>query len=233
MSPVSSVTARLSENVVASDLDEVLGQFLKSFISFYNSTHSTTFQFSDFTSYNFSTVLNRPYEEIQQVVFEYFHSPDFRDNYEPLPGAIEGYHELAEVADIQVVTARPAFTEADTLQFLTSHFNLHSSALHMGNHHPGPACSKPVRRKSEICQQIGAKVLIDDCLEYAIDCATNANIPVILFDWNGNYGWNKSSATTEPLHPLIKRVHSWTDVVDAVHDVLQSNDHTQHSGRRL
>ncbi len=207
--------------LIASDLDEVLGQFLKSFIAYYNRTHSTSFAFSDFNSYNFSTVLNRPHDEIQSVVYEYFQAPEFLEEYEPLPGATEGFQELREICDsnVHVVTARPAFVEAETQKFLASHFGLSSDALHIGNHHPVPNCTKPTRKKSEICQAIGAKVLIDDCLEYAIDCAENANIPVVLFDWNGSYGWNKTPEDFT-LHPLITRVTSWSDVVDVVQAIV-------------
>ena len=206
-------------SLIASDLDEVLGQFLKSFIAYYNRAHSTSYKFSDFNSYNFSNVLNRPYEQVQEVVYEYFHSPEFLLEYEPLPGATEGFEQLREISDsnVHVVTARPAFTELETRKFLASHFALPAESLHMGNHHPAQNCQLPIRKKSEICKAIGAKVLIDDCLEYAIDCAENANIPVVLFDWNGTYGWNKQQAQ---LHPLITRVTSWSDVVDVVQDIL-------------
>jgi uncharacterized HAD superfamily protein len=157
-------------------------------------------------------------------VYDFFHSSEFLEEYEPLPGACEGFAELAELSDsnVHVVTARPAFTELETQKFLASHFGLSSDRLHMGNHHPVHGCVRPIRKKSEICQTIGAKVLIDDCLEYAIDCAQNAAIPVVLFDWNGSYGWNKHPDHLPPLHPLITRVTSWSDAVDVVQSILHN-----------
>jgi hypothetical protein len=40
------------------------------------------------------------------------------------------------------------------------------------------------------CRSIGADVLIDDNVGYAMDCA-DAGIQVLLFDWEHSYPWSK------------------------------------------
>jgi hypothetical protein len=39
-------------------------------------------------------------------------------------------------------------------------------------------------------RSIGADVLIDDNVGYALDCA-NAGIQVLLYDWEDSYPWSK------------------------------------------
>lgn len=40
------------------------------------------------------------------------------------------------------------------------------------------------------CRSIGADVLIDDNVGYALDCANNG-IQVLLYDWEDSYPWSK------------------------------------------
>jgi hypothetical protein len=68
--------------------------------------------------------------------------------------------------------------------------------------------------KSEMCNQIGAQILIDDNLSYAHDCATNG-VKAILF---GKYAWNNYD---EELHENIHHVHHWDDVHDAIEKLLK------------
>jgi 5'(3')-deoxyribonucleotidase len=208
--------------LIASDLDEVLGQFLKSFLKHYNTHNNTFHEFHEFNSYDFTTILKRPYNEIQVEVKAYFNSDEFKHHYEPLPGAIDGFNELLELYDINVVTARPLYTEKDTSNWLQTHFDqFHASHLHMGNHH-GEEGER--RKKSQICKEINAQVLIDDCLEYALDCSEHG-IDVVLFDWEGKYGWNKlhPSAPVTELPENIKRVTNWNEALDAVGDFLNNS----------
>ena len=69
-----------------------------------------------------------------------------------------------------------------------------------------------------MCLDIGAKVLIDDSLDYAIDVASHG-IPVVLFDWNGSYGWNKPKPG-QVLPENIHRVISWEDAVKKAEELL-------------
>jgi hypothetical protein len=50
---------------------------------------------------------------------------------------------------------------------------------------PVPPPPRPILHRS-----IGAHVLIDDNVGYALDCA-DAGIHVLLYDWEGSYPWSK------------------------------------------
>ncbi len=59
--------------------------------------------------------------------------------------------------------------------------------VYFGNHFALEGAS---RKKSEICASVGAQVLIDDNVGYALECA-HRGISVLLFDWEGGYPWSK------------------------------------------
>lgn len=62
--------------------------------------------------------------------------------------------------------------------------------------------------KSEMCQSIGALLLIDDSMTYTTDCASKG-IPCILF---GRYPWNMNGDDAVPLPDLVMRADGWTHV---------------------
>lgn len=59
-------------------------------------------------------------------------------------------------------------------------------------------------RKAQVCQDIGADLLIDDHLSHA-ELAAKCGVQVFLF---GDYPWNKADS----LSPNITRVGGWGDV---------------------
>ena len=81
----------------------------------------------------------------------------------------------------------------------------------MGNHYgeSGEKLSKP-----DMCKKIGAKILIDDSLLYAQECAKEG-IKTILF---GNYPWYQNK---HDLHENIKRVEGWHEVDKVIFDVIE------------
>jgi uncharacterized HAD superfamily protein len=198
--------------VIACDLDEVLGQYLVCYIDHYNKRFGTTHKFGDFHSYDFSLVHQKGVAEISHVIQEFHKTTEFVDGYQVLPGAVEGVKQLAQIGEVHVVTARQYDLREVTTQWISKHFGLTQERLHMGNHYSHDGSAK--RKKSQICCEIGAHVLIDDSLEYAIDVA-GAGIPVILFDWEGKYGWNQAGHG-QTIPPNIHRVTSWSGIIDKV-----------------
>jgi hypothetical protein len=91
--------------------------------------------------------------------------------------------------------------------------------------------SKP---KSVICREIGANVLIDDCLDHALDCAQQyGHMDILLYDRNGSYKWNHTNNNSQTQlkrvfksvigynYPCrndtpynnVQRVFSWRDII--------------------
>jgi len=72
--------------------------------------------------------------------------------------------------------------------------------------------------KPEMCHQIGACILIDDSIDYTAECAKFME-HVILFDWNGQYGWNQK----EIKHENIYRLKTWEEIGQFLSFVHLSN----------
>ena len=205
--------------MIACDLDEVLGQYLIGYIEHYNNKFGTCHARDDFHSYDFSKVQGKHVNEIAATISEFHESPAFIENYPLLPGSVEGVNQLQSIGDVHVVTARQYELKDVTEKWLKKHFMLEHDRLHIGNHFSNNSFEK--RSKSQICRQIGAGLLIDDNLDYAIDVATSG-VPVILFDWDGQYKWNKPQ-DGQQLPTNIHRVTSWDGVVHKTREIAKSH----------
>ncbi|KAF9197992.1 hypothetical protein BGZ49_001335, partial [Haplosporangium sp. Z 27] len=111
-----------------------------------------------------------------------------------------------------IVTARQQFVADLTKKFVDRHFPGIFESIYFANHYLTEQekltfVSKP---KSVICRDVHAQLLIDDSLENAIEVA-KAGIPVLLFDLQGAYKWNKLKEG-EKLPDKVTRVKSWKEV---------------------
>lgn len=194
--------------VLAVDLDECCCGYLPAFIKFSNATCGTKLELEDFTSYMFWEVPKAKLADRDAATERVyaFHASKYFDQIEPFSDAKIALGVLKERFELHVVTSRQADIEDQTREFVEKHFPGVFTELHFGNHfgREGKKTSKP-----DMCAKIGAVALIDDSIDYARQCA-EAGLPVFLF---GQYGWNRSS---QPLSPLITRVHTWRMVAQLV-----------------
>jgi 5'(3')-deoxyribonucleotidase len=196
---------------IAVDIDEVLASFTPALANYYNEVHNQgpDITIDSFVSYDFDVVWKCTKEDCQKIMENFFKSDHFKKGIKPIEGALDGLILLSSRYELHVVTARQNHLADLTLQWLESHYPNTFADVHFANHYSSDG--SPSRKKSEICLEIGAQLLIDDSLRYAEDCASKG-IPTILF---GNYPW----ATGEIAHEkkdLIKRVNCWADVAPAV-----------------
>ncbi|KAF9343586.1 hypothetical protein BGX26_005501, partial [Mortierella sp. AD094] len=111
-----------------------------------------------------------------------------------------------------IVTARQQFVADLTKKFVDRHFPGIFESIYFANHYLTEQekltfVSKP---KSVICRDVHAQLLIDDSLENAVEVA-KAGIPVLLFDLQGSYKWNKLN-DGDKLPDKVTRVKSWKEV---------------------
>lgn len=88
--------------------------------------------------------------------------------------------------NLVVVTSRQHVIRDETLQWIDKHYPEIFSEVHFGNHFAKSGQSK---KKSEICKEIGADVLVDDNPKYAHECASSG-MHVLLFNWERQYPWS-------------------------------------------
>eukprot|EP00775_Hariotina_reticulata_P008207 gene8207-8398_t len=198
---------------VAVDVDEVLGRFVHALNKFCKEEYGMDYSVSDYWIYEFAKIWHCDQDRSNYIVHEFFKSDHFNDGIPIIPGAFESLCRLATNCDLVVVTSRQHVIQDLTLEWLDRHYEGLFGEVYFGNHF---ALQGTSRKKSDICKTIGAQVLIDDNVGYAMECA-NAGINVLLYDWEGSYPWSKLPEGFS--HPRIQVVHNWQDVEAAVHAI--------------
>eukprot|EP00172_Hildenbrandia_rubra_P002934 Plantae.Rhodophyta-Hildenbrandia_rubra.ctg4181.p1 GENE.Plantae.Rhodophyta-Hildenbrandia_rubra.ctg4181~~Plantae.Rhodophyta-Hildenbrandia_rubra.ctg4181.p1 ORF type:complete len:204 (+),score=25.49 Plantae.Rhodophyta-Hildenbrandia_rubra.ctg4181:224-835(+) len=203
----------MARPVVAVDLDEVLGHFIPPLADFHNENYGTKLTVSDFHSYRFCEVWGGDDQGAIEIVHSFFDSKHFED-IPVVPGAVEGVNELKNRGyQLAVVTSRQHAIEKKTRDWVFRHFPNVFEALHFGNHWglEGKKTSKP-----DLCKKIDATVLIDDSLQYAVQCA-NAGIRSLLFNLHDTYNWSRY---TPPLSENISFVTNWKEILEHLPPVV-------------
>ncbi|GMH33366.1 hypothetical protein BSKO_01200 [Bryopsis sp. KO-2023] len=208
--PCAPVDGRLR---VAVDVDEVLGRFLIALNLFCKERYGMEYDVQDYWVYNFAKIWGCSGDMSNHIVHEFFESPHFRNGIPIMPGAQETLMELSTWCDLMVVTSRQHVIEDATTEWICQHFPGVFSSVHFGNHFAYEGVS---RKKSAICKEIEADVLIDDNPFYAIDCASNG-VDVVLYDWGNAYPWSKmpDGATDTK----IQVVSNWVEVKKALQEI--------------
>lgn len=192
-----------SRKVIAVDIDEVLADFLSYFVYFHNLMYKTSANKNDMKKYYLHEVFNVDRDEMSIRYLE-FKALHLLERLEPVKGAKEGIKALIKKGfEPHLVTARPQVIEQETKKWLEIHFKSFDFPIHFTHTTSG----KPARKKSEICKQIGAEILIDDHIDNALDCA-GSGIKVYLMD----APWNQ----LEDLPGSIVRVKSWKEIIELI-----------------
>jgi uncharacterized HAD superfamily protein len=188
---------------IAVDLDEVLAQFLQSFIDFHNEKYGTHFKLSDFHSYHLHNAWGGTVEEAIEKVYQ-FHKTDHFKNIRPVQDAQESLQKLKKGNEIFIVTSRQNEIMHETEVWLDKHFPDTFSGIHFANHFSKSGIK---RTKKEICDELGIEVLIEDSPDYAIECIKPGRKIFLL-----NYPWNKERKVPNE----IQRVDSWKEILEKI-----------------
>lgn len=204
---------------IAVDVDEVLGRFVHSLNAFCLEKYGQQYRVEDYFVYDFARVWECSQDESNHRVHEFFTSAHFRDGIEVIPGSFDSLDRMKKVHSddlaLHVVTSRQHVIQEQTLEWLDRHFPGIFDQVFFGNHFALEGTSK---KKSEICKEIGASVLIDDNPWYAMECA-EAGIQVLLYDWKSQYPWSKTDQDG-PHHENIIRVSDWEHVEATVVEIM-------------
>ena len=196
--------------VIAVDLDEVLCQFIELICRYVNDNKifgDKTYKVSDFDSYLFHHIWGGTQDETTQIVQDFLSSDYFTniDNMKPIENAYNVLLSLKPMFKFVICTSRQLRTKDITHQWINKFFPNIFDDIVFGNHFglKGRKISKP-----DLCKQLNARILIDDSSYYAKQSYSTLDY-VVLFDWNGQYGWNK---TEKPIADNVKRLHDWNEI---------------------
>jgi hypothetical protein len=190
--------------VVGVDFDDVIRDFVPTFLEYYYHRTNQRFTKDEFHTYNFWETLRCTKEESKQIIIDFYDSPFF-DAIQPCSGAISALRALATFAHPRIVTAAAYKTKKQGERFLRDYApGLVVPVIYAASAY-FPVNEKNKRSKSEILRDIGAKAMVEDNSDFALACA-NHGVPVYLV----RQPWNR----TMPDHPAITRVDSLEHAVD-------------------
>lgn len=190
---------------IAIDIDEVLVEQLGSVVEFYRKESGIFVSKDDFLTYNWKDVWGCSLEEAISVYRRFIES-DFYDNMELVSGSVEGVREISGDNDLIVITSRDVNYKDRTLSWLKENFGDSFDEVHYSSdfHEENKGLSK-----GGLCCKLGVDVMVEDNLDYSLDCA-KSGIEVVLL----NRPWNHGEG-----HANIYRCFSWDEAVGKIKEI--------------
>lgn len=189
---------------IAIDIDEILADTLRAIIIYDNNKYRLNHKWEDFHTYRFWEVWGCTKEESVLRVSDFFGSEDAK-NILPISGSIEGIETLSKKYYLHSVTGRPEKYRILTNEFIEKYHKDKFLSISYTAHYYE---EKPIK-KYEVCKRLNAKIIIEDDLEHAIDCADNGIIAMLL-----DRPWNRGVE-----HENIIRVNSWDEIVKNIENI--------------
>ena len=182
---------------VAVDVDDVLADYTPNFIKWHNKRHGTDFKLEDIHTFHFASLLGCTREEAIARVDEFQTTEEFR-RILPILNSQAGISLLSKYHELHIITSRIEKIRSETNDWITKYFSNLFSGIHFSSN---VYRQKNGKTKAQICSDLGIKIMIEDSIDYAFECASQ-NVQVLLIDkpWNRNGGKN---------HDLITRVNGW------------------------
>ncbi|KAJ8517041.1 hypothetical protein ONZ45_g5740 [Pleurotus djamor] len=197
LSKLTVISPPQSGPVIAVDLDDVLSQTNHVVAEYHNEVYGTNMDISHFYYYYYwkNPFWGTPAETFQKV--KQFYTTDRIHQAQPVPGAREGIQTLRDMGyRLIIVTARTSDVAEPSWKWVDQHFpGLFDSLICTNQFKDENKVGHEVvtkLSKGQVCNDLGARLLIDDSAENAIQCSTHdPPTRVLLF---GDYQWNKRTS---------------------------------------
>jgi len=183
------------------DIDEVLADFLNSFINYHNDTYFTKFSKKDFKTYELSDTLGGKKIDAINKIYEFYNTVNFK-NILPLEKSEYAINKLSKDNSLRVITSRPYKIHNETISWLDKHFQDSFKEIHFTNEW---VKENGVISKKDVCVKYGLDFLIEDSLNYARECKVK-NTKIILMDQPWNHKVKEDNK--------IIRVNTWEEILD-------------------
>lgn len=181
--------------IIAIDCDDVLIDASHYVIDTYNKTYGTRVSLASAHQSR-----SPEWEAEREVVFERLHAIQHSEEYAaiaPPHDTSRVVRELAKHHELHIVTARPEEVLAVTERMVEDYFpGCFASIEHVG----------PDASKGDICEKLGADVMIDDNVHHLVD-ADQHGVPHLI--WYGDYPWQVDQDASVI---NARRCLSWSDV---------------------
>jgi uncharacterized HAD superfamily protein len=193
---------------IAIDIDDVTVNIMSSLILYANEKYGYTQTMADHTFYDLSHVWKTSPADAMQTVYDFYYSVHM-DTLPPIDGSVEAIKKIVENHSVAFVTSRPDFLQEKTQQWFNTYLPGVDLPIYFTNQYSPEGIKKT--KKSTICKQIHAAMIIEDAPAYVRDCA-DANVKVLLFD----QPWNRT------IHEgaYIQRVNNWEQVTKVIASII-------------
>ncbi|MEK6760665.1 MAG: hypothetical protein AABX93_01955 [Nanoarchaeota archaeon] len=182
---------------IAIDCDDVLVDFIGTFVRFHNENYGTNLTRDDFHTFSFSKILGIGFDEGKRKSIEFMESLDLW-NAEPINHSREVLEKIKNSGNsLYLVTSRPELMGRITEEWLDRNFPNLFLEIYFSR---SAYTNSLMPNKANICKQIGAKVLVEDNPDHLINLNETE---ALLYD----APWNKNHQQEN-----VTRVHSWKDI---------------------
>jgi len=189
--------------IIAIDIDDVIIESSPRLTEYYNRKYGTHLTLDDMYSDDPKAWGVTDDAQAIERVEGYLVTDEFQ-SIPPLREAIASIHRLSRRHELHVITGRSLAIEVATTDMLRAYFpDIFRSIVFTSMY------SHDKRDKADVCQELGANLLIEDHLGHALPVARSGT-NVLLF---GDYPWNRA----EELPSNIRRVKNWAAVEEYVH----------------
>jgi 5'(3')-deoxyribonucleotidase len=191
----------MKQKSIAIDVDDVLADHAEAFIVFTNQNYGTNIILEDYSDDWRNIWTDVDDDEVYRRAMEFL-TIESVYNFEPKEGALEVLKGLSKTSELFIVTARPSHLTEVTIKWVEKYF----SGIFKGVHMVPIWEPNNTVTKADICNQIGAKHLIDDNVEHC-NIAHDGGMQSIVF---GNYIWNRSL----DINDGVVKCSNWQDIAE-------------------
>lgn len=185
------------------DLDEVVVDFVSSFLNFYNQKYKKNISINDLKSYDLSEVgIGKNIETSKKFVDEFFHNEE-SDRLSLVDGVRSAIIKLSLDHQLYIITARSIKYQEKTKRFIQKYFSKTPFEII----HSGDVYKEQGRTKADICNELDLIYFIEDHLKYAFQCS-GISTRVFLLD----KPWNQGAVNGN-----ITRVKSWEEILEKIY----------------
>lgn len=175
-------TQKTNFTVIAVDFDDVVFDLNGAFAKWHNITYGTNVTYRNITDFDLTKIYNVDSNTILNRL-DIFRTQHWEDM-SLVPGTLNALKHLKSVSSLHNITARCESLRPVTEEMLKAHTPNIFTKLHLTNGVTSLNHNKK-RSKVDVCNEIGAFVLIDDN-PFQVDDFTNSNTTLLVPDrpWN-------------------------------------------------
>ena len=192
---------------IAIDIDGVLADTMPALNNFYNKKFGTNFKLEDYRYHDLEKTWGCTKEEAVKIVEAFYASPDFL-RILPVLLSQQAIKRLSKKNELFGITSRPESIKEITDAFINKYFDgLVQNILHTGQY----ASFASKINKASICEEERADIIIEDCLETAIECAQQGFKTFLL---NSPQNQLKGDPLEDELPKKMIRAKNWNEILE-------------------